>query len=91
VNRGDETISPAVHRLNKPRGTRRIAQQPAQFPNGYLEHRLTHCSRRPDGRQQRVFGYQLAGLLHQTTEDCQDFWGKMNNLLAAPQAFVAPV
>ena len=80
-----------MHRLDKLRGTRLIAQHPAELPHGRREHVLTHHGVGPDRCQQRVFGHELARLGHQAGEDGKGFRGQTDHLGTAPQAFVPEV
>ena len=75
-DRGNEPIPPPVHRLDKLRAPRLIAQHPAQLPNGHRQDRLTHRRLGPDGRQQGVFGHELAGLRHQGASTPRVLWRK---------------
>jgi hypothetical protein len=80
-----------VPRLDKLRGTRLIAQHPAELPHGRREHVLTHYGVGPDRCQQRVFGHESARLGHQAGEDGKGFRGQTDHLGTTPQAFVPEV
>ena len=80
-----------MHRLDKPWRTGLISQDATQLPNGHLEHRLTPRRLGPHGLQQGIFGDKLAGMSHQVTEERKRFGGQRQDLLVAPQTFVASV
>src|SRR5262249_44640850 len=79
------------HRLNHLGRPRLIAQHAAELPHGHGEHGLTDDGVGPDRGQQRVFGHELARPGHQADKDRKGFWGQMDHLRTAPQAFVPEV
>ena len=87
----DEPIPPPMHRLDEPRGLRRLPQHLAQLANAAGEHGVTHHRLRPDGLQQGLFGDQLTRLRHQQAQHRKDFGGQADHRSPMPHTFVGPV
>ena len=87
----DEPIPPPMHRLDEPRGLRRLPQHLAQLANAAGEHGVTHHRLRPDGLQQGLLGDQLTRLRHQQAQHRKDFGGQADHRSPVPHTFVGPV
>ena len=48
-----------MHRLDVPRGTGTIPQNPAEFPDTHRQRRVAHNRARPHGEQEFLFGRHL--------------------------------